>query len=82
MLTALFYIHEHTDGQNSASAALIDRGDSNAIHPTHRTGPIMLSRSPDHRWLRGSDLFGFEGLYAVYIKGGVTALTTLRIACK
>lgn len=70
-LTALFYIHELTDGQNSAIAALIDRGNSNAIHPTHRTGPIMLSRSPDHRWLQGSYLFDFDGLYTLYIRDGV-----------
>lgn len=61
--TALFYIHELTDGQNLARAPLIDRGDSNAIHPTHTPGPIMLSRTPGHRWLWGSDLFGFNGLY-------------------
>lgn len=33
------------------AVAVIDREDRNTIHPTQTAGPVMLSLSPEHKWL-------------------------------
>lgn len=42
-LSALFHIHELSDTR-SASVAVIDKGESNAIPPTQKAGGNLLSR--------------------------------------